>query len=106
MSDLPARLASHNAAQLRLMDVMRALAGHEVFGLRLADLAKAVGARESMVLRDLQTMAHKGWAVQDATKAWRLGPEPVQIAVQFSYGLRQAQAKVSEVEQRYTRLPG
>lgn len=97
---------AHNSAQLRLMDVIRALAGHEVFGLRLADLAKAVGVSEPMVLRDLQAMAHKGWAVQDAAKRWRLGPEPVQIAVQFSYGLRQAQAKVAEVEQRYTRLPG
>ncbi|MER2545925.1 MAG: helix-turn-helix domain-containing protein [Candidatus Accumulibacter phosphatis] len=98
--------ALHNAAQLRLMDVIRALAGHEVFGLRLADIAKAVGTAEPMVHRDLQTMAHKGWAVQDPAKRWRLGPEPVQIAVQFSYGLRQAQAAVAEVEQRYTRLPG
>lgn len=95
----------HNAAQLRLMDVIRALAGHEVFGLRLADIAKAVGCPEPMVLRDLQALAHKGWALQDPAKRWRLGPEPVQIAVQFSYGLRQAQAMVSEVEQRYTRLP-
>lgn len=99
-------LPTHNAAQLRLIDVIRALAGHEVFGLRLADIAKAVGAAEPMVLRDLQALAHQGWSVQDDAKRWRLGPEPVQIAVQFSYGLRQAQAAVSEVEQRYTRLPG
>lgn len=97
---------AHNSAQLRLMDVIRALAGKEVFGLRLADIAKLVGSPEPMVLRDLQAMASKGWATQDPAKRWRLGPEPVQIAVQFSYGLRQAQAKLSEVEQRYTRLPG
>ncbi|MEF8746675.1 MAG: hypothetical protein V5B31_02200 [Candidatus Accumulibacter propinquus] len=97
---------SHNAAQLRLLDVIRALAGHEVFGRRLCDIASDVGTTEPMVLRDLHALAHKGWAVQDAAKIWRLGPEPVQIAVQFSYGLRQAQAKVSEIEQRYTRLPG
>jgi DNA-binding IclR family transcriptional regulator len=102
----PTSPSAHNAAQLRLIDVIRALAGHEVFGLRLADIAKAVGASEPMLLRDLQTMAHKGWAAQDPSKRWRLGPEPVQIAVQFSYGLRQAQAQVAEVEQRYTRLPG
>jgi DNA-binding IclR family transcriptional regulator len=97
---------AHNAAQLRLIDVIRALAGHEVFGRRLCDIAADVGTTEPQVHRDLRALAHKGWAVQDAAKMWRLGPEPVQIAVQFSYGLRQAQAKVSEVEQRYTRLPG
>ncbi len=96
---------AHNHAQLRLMDVIRALAGHEVFGLRLADIAKSVGSPEPMVLRDLQAMAHKGWSTQDPAKRWLLGPEPVQIAVQFSYGLRQAQSKLSEMEQRYTRLP-
>jgi len=98
--------ATHNAAQLRLLDVIRALAGHEVFGRRLCDIAADVGALESLVHRDLHALAHKGWAVQDAARIWRLGPEPVQIAVQFSYGLRQAQAKVSEIDQRYTRLPG
>lgn len=96
----------HNAAQLRLLDVIRALAGHEVFGRRLTDLAADIGTSEPVALRDLQALAAKGWAVQDASKLWRLGPEPVQIAVQFSVGLRAAQAKVSEVEQRYTRLPG
>lgn len=96
----------HNAAQLRLINVIRALAGNEVFGLRLADVAKAINEPEPMVLRDLRALEHKGWAVQDASRRWRLGPEPVQIAVQFSYGLRQAQAAVAEVEQRYTRLPG
>jgi DNA-binding IclR family transcriptional regulator len=105
MSD-QATPTTHNAAQLRLLDVIRALAGHEVFGRRLTDLAADVGTAEPMLLRDLQALASKGWAVQDASKLWRLGPEPVQIAVQFSVGLRAAQAKVSEVEQRYTRLPG
>lgn len=99
-------LTAHNAAQLRLMDVIRALAGHEFFGLRLADIAKSVGEAEPMVLRDLKALEFKGWAVQDPAKRWRLGPEPVQIAVQFSYGLRQAQTALSELEQRYTRLPG
>ena len=97
---------THNGAQLRLLDVIRALAGHEVFGRRLTDLAADIGTSEPVVLRDLQALSARGWAVQDASKLWRLGPEPVQIAVQFSVGLRAAQAKVSEVEQRYTRLPG
>lgn len=95
----------NNAAQLRLIDVIRALAGNEVFGRRLADVAADLRLPEPMILRDLQALAHKGWAVQDESKRWRLGPEVVQIAVQFSFGLRSAQAKVAEVEQRYTRLP-
>ena len=97
--------ASHNAAQLRLMDVLRALAGNEVFGRRLVDIAAEVGKPEPTVLRDLECLESKGWATRDAAKLWRLGQEPVQIAVQFFYGLRQAQARVAEVEQRYTRQP-
>ena len=103
MSEHP---VTHNAAQLRLLDVIRALAGNEVYGLRLADIARKVGAGEPIVLRDLLCLAHKGWAMQDPEKRWRLGHEPVQIAVQFSYGLREAQNRLAEVEQRYTRLPG
>jgi len=97
--------ASHNAAQLRLMDVLRALAGNEVFGRRLVDIAADVGKPEPMVLRDLECLESKGWATRDAAKLWRLGQEPVQIAVQFFYGLRQAQARGAEGGQGYTRQP-
>lgn len=101
----PAGSGTHNAAQLRLVAVIRALAGHEVFGRRLTDIAADVRASEPIVLRDLQALAATGWAAQDDSKLWRLGQEPVQIAIQFFDGLRQAQARVAETEQRYTRLP-
>lgn len=92
-------------AQLRLLEVIETLAGHEVFGLRLRDVATAVKASDPTALRDLQTLAEKGWAVQDDSGKWRLGPKPVQISNAFTWGIASARRKVDETEQRYTREP-
>ena len=92
-------------AQLRLLRVIEALSGHEVFGIRLKEVAVAVKTGDPTVLRDLQTLAAAGWAKQDETGKWRLGPKPVQICTNFTWGLTQAKQAVSETEQRYTRTP-
>lgn len=92
-------------AQLRLLEVIEALAGNEVFGLRLKDVATAVKTPLPTVLRDLQTLAEKGWALQDENNKWRLGPKPVQIATAFAWGITRARQQVTETEQRYTREP-
>lgn len=93
------------SAQLRLLAVIEALSGHEVFGLRLRDVALAVKASDPTVLRDLNTLAEKGWARQDESGKWRLGAKPVQIATNFTWGLTQAKQQIAETEQRYTRTP-
>lgn len=97
--------APANAAQLRLLEVIRALSGHEVFGRRLVDLAADLKQPEPVVLRDLEALAVAGWATRDDGKRWRLGPAVVQIAVQFYLGLQNARAAIDETQQRYTRTP-
>lgn len=97
--------APANAAQLRLLEVIRALSGHEVFGRRLVDLAADLKQPEPVVLRDLEALAVAGWATRDDGKRWRLGPAVVQIAVQFYLGLQNARNAIDETQQRYTRTP-
>lgn len=97
--------APANAAQLRLLEVIKALSGHEVFGRRLVDLAADLKQPEPVVLRDLEALAIAGWATRDDGKRWRLGPAVVQIAVQFYLGLQNARAAIDETQQRYTRTP-
>lgn len=94
-----------NGSQLRLMALIEILAGHEVAGLRLKEIAAALDTVMPTALRDLQTMAQKGWAEQKDDGAWRLGAKPVQIAIHFTHGLKTAKDAVAEVEQRYTRIP-
>lgn len=105
MSATTTKNPSLGNAQLRLLEVIEALAGNEVFGLRLKDVATAVKTPLPTVLRDLQTLAEKGWAVQDDAGKWRLGPKPVQISNAFTWGIASARRKVDETEQRYTREP-
>lgn len=97
--------APANAAQLRLLDVIKGLSGHEVFGRRLVDLAADLKQPEPVVLRDLEALAVAGWATRDDGKRWRLGPAVVQIAVQFYLGLQNARNAIDETQQRYTRTP-
>ena len=92
-------------AQLRLLKVIEALSGHEVFGIRLKEVAEAVENSDPTVLRDLNTLAAAGWASQDESGRWRLGTKLVQIAVHFSWGVDEAQKKLDETKQRYTRKP-
>jgi DNA-binding IclR family transcriptional regulator len=89
----------------RLLLVIEALSGNEVFGARLKDLSAAVGAGEHSVLRDLQTLEACGWAEQMADKKWRLSAKPIQILNRFQSGLTEAENRVSEARQNYTRTP-
>lgn len=102
---MSAETKAGNGSQLRLLQVIEALSGNEVFGVRLTDVAQAVASSAPNVLRDLQTLARAGWTEQLGDGKWRLAAKPIQIAVSFQWGLAEAQAKVAEVEQRYTRRP-
>ncbi len=92
-------------AQLRLLKVIEALSGHEVFGIRLKEVAAAVNADQPKVFRDLRTLEAGGWAKQDESSLWRLGPKGVQILANFHSGVLEAQQRVNEISQRYTRKP-
>lgn len=92
-------------AQLRLLKVIEALSGNEVFGIRLKEVAAAVKANDPTVLRDLNTLASAGWAKQDEVGLWRLGPKTIQITANFHSGVINAQQRLDEISQRYTRKP-
>lgn len=96
---------SLGAAQLRLLKVIEALSGNEVFGIRLKEVAIAVTASDPTVLRDLNTLAEANWAKQDESGLWRLGPKAVQITANFHSSLINAQQRLDEIQQRYTRKP-
>lgn len=100
-----------NAAQTRLLTVIEVLSGNEVFGLRLKDVYDAVEKTEdkasnTTVLHDLEALEARGWAQQMEDGKWRLAAKPIQVLHNFQYGLQSAGIKLSDVQQRYSRLPG
>lgn len=95
-----------NAAQQRLLKVVVLLAGNEFSGLAPSDLAKALSTNPSNITRDLANLKEAGIAEQLAdTGRWRLGPKLVQIALAFSDHMARSSARMSEIQQRYTRQP-
>lgn len=95
-----------NAAQQRLLKVIVLLAGNEFNGLAPSDLAKALNTNPSNITRDLANLKEAGIAEQlGDTGRWRLGPKLIQIAVAFSDHVSRASARMSELQQRYTRQP-
>ncbi len=60
----------------------------------------------STATRDLHNLKEVGFAEQiQETGRWRLGPKVVQVSFAFSHELARAQQRVSELQNRYTRLP-
>lgn len=95
-----------NAAQQRLLKAIVLLAGNEFSGLAPSDLAKALNTNPSNVTRDLANLKEAGLAEQlPDTGRWRLGPKLVQIALAFSDHMSRANARIDEMQQRYTRQP-
>lgn len=95
-----------NASQQRLLKVVVLLAGNEFSGLAPSDLAKALSTNPSNITRDLANLKEAGIAEQMAdTGRWRLGPKLVQIALGFSDHMARSSARMSEIQQRYTRQP-
>jgi DNA-binding IclR family transcriptional regulator len=93
-----------NESQLRLMRLIRLLSGHELHGLMLRDIAAGMKESEPTTYRDLKALEAGGWA-RHRDKTWCLGPEPIQIATHFYWGLGQGRAELNEIEQRCTRKP-
>lgn len=91
----------------RSVSALRALAGHTIDGRRLADLARDVGASPSTLLRTLTALETLGWVerVQARQDHWRLGPQPVQIALAHQAELTRAEAALASVRNRYSRVP-
>lgn len=105
MSENPAKYES--GSQQRILRALTALAGHEVDGLTVSQLATALRTSPSNALRDLANLRVSGLAeeVPGLEGRWRLGPKLIQIALAHLRHVDQAQKRLDEVQQRYSRTP-
>jgi DNA-binding IclR family transcriptional regulator len=93
-----------NDAQQRVMRAVLVLAGHEVHGLAPAQIARDMQVSPSVVTRDMANLEAAGWAERvPATGNWRLGPAPVQVALRHMSAMDQAEGRLAEIRQRYSR---
>lgn len=91
-------------SQQRILQLVQVLAGHEVEGLAPGQIATLAECTPSQVTRDLANLKHCGWAEQIAnTGRWRLGPQIVQISLRHAQALARAQARLDEVQNRFSR---
>ncbi|MEW8049280.1 MAG: MarR family transcriptional regulator [Candidatus Thiodiazotropha sp.] len=81
------------------------LVGHEFEGVRNGDLAKSLGVSAATITTDLKEMEEGGIVerIPGLEDRWRLGPKPIQFFRAHSLGMDRVHARVSEMEQRYTR---
>lgn len=95
-----------NAAQQRLLQVILALFSDVVQGLAPGALARAVGCSPQVITRDLDNLRTAGIAQRDeATGHWRLTPRLPQQALKALAAIDQAERRVHEARQRFTRNP-
>jgi DNA-binding IclR family transcriptional regulator len=94
-----------NPAQQRVLAVLLLLAGNEFTGVLPSELARALDTSLPNMTRDLDNLRTAGLAERLDTGRWRLGPKLVQIALAFSTHVGRMSDQLTEIKQRYTRLP-
>jgi DNA-binding IclR family transcriptional regulator len=93
-------------SQQRILRVMLALAGHEVTGLAPGELAKGLELPAAQITKDLANLRLAGLAEEiPGIGRWRLTPKLIQIGVALQLAVEQAERKLGEMKQRYTRTP-
>lgn len=93
-----------NEGQQRILKLVMLLAGHEVNGITPSQIAVNQGCSASLVTRDLANLQTAGFAEQvPDTGYWRLAPPMVQISIRHGTALTRAQARLDEVQQRFSR---
>lgn len=93
-----------NDAQQRILALCLLLAGNELHGLSPTEIARELKAGPSTVTRDLANLNLAGYAEKiPETGRWRLGPRLIQIGIKFGNAMARAEARVGEINQRYTR---
>lgn len=101
-------MSSGDLAQTRrALRTLLLLAGKETIGLRLSEVAKALDELPSTAARTLSALETEGFVerMPEADERWRLGPKLVQIAQAHVRGLSEAEQRIREVAQRYSRTP-
>jgi DNA-binding IclR family transcriptional regulator len=95
-----------NEGQQRVLRVLLALSGHEVDGVAPGELAKGLSISPSLITRDLSNLQLAGLAEEmTGTGRWRFTPKLVQIGVAMQLAVEEAERKLAETRQRYTRVP-
>lgn len=86
-------------------DLFRLLAGHEVLGLAPTEIAKGLDVPPSWVSVNLPAIAAVTGFVErvDGTNRWRLGVPFVRISVTVATNISQAQRRLDEIANRYTK---
>lgn len=92
-----------NAAQQRVLQMLQRLAGHEIEGLAPGEIAKALRTSASNTTRDLANLRESGLAEELPSGRWRLSPRTAQIAIAVMKALGDAQDRLDETRQRFTR---
>lgn len=93
-------------SQQRILRVMLALSGYEVTGLAPGELAKGLELPGAQITKDLANLRIAGIAEEIVgTGRWRLTPRLIQIGVAMQLAVEQAERKLEEMKQRYTRTP-
>lgn len=90
-------------AQQRVLQTLLKLAGHEVEGLAPGEVAKALRTTPSNTTRDLANLREAGMAEPLENGRWRLSPKVAQIGLHVLKSIGDAQARVDETRQRFTR---
>jgi DNA-binding IclR family transcriptional regulator len=91
------------AAQQRVLQTLVKLAGHEIEGLAPGEIAKAIRTTPSNTTRDLANLRESGLAESMESGRWRLTPRMAQIGLSVMKALDNAQSRVDETRQRFTR---
>ncbi len=95
-----------NESQQRVLRVLLAMSGHEVLGLTPGELAKGLELAPSQITRDLANLHIAGLAEEIVdTGRWRLTPKLIQIGIAMQLAVEDAERKLGEITQRYTRTP-
>lgn len=94
----------HNGSQQRILRVMLVLFGHEIDGLAPSQIAQTVGASASAITRDIHNLIEAGVAERlPHNDNVRIHPMLSSKALQILAALDQADKRLTEIRDRFTR---
>ena len=93
-----------NDAQQRLLQVVMVLGEDVIHGFSPTQIAKALNVPPPYITRDLDNLKTAGWVIQnEETGRWTLGAKAGALGVKVMTSIDQAERKVAEARNRFTR---
>jgi DNA-binding IclR family transcriptional regulator len=93
-----------NATQLRVFRIVMLLGDDVMTGWSPSQISKALGITPPEVTRDMYNLEKAGWAIKnEETGRWTLGAKPGALGVKVMASIDQAERKVAEARNRFTR---